>query len=170
MVRPTRSTVEEILDAHIWREQALEVDSRDGRGEWHLAEITAQLGRGQRGVVRQACEDGPPVRLWQQGESRRWSVGSSQTSSVPADYYTGLPWAFRWAEHQCTAYSAESAEATPATPHAFLARTSVHQTGERFLRGAWASDGLHPISSSDCKRGLSKYPFLVALDIALDKG
>ena len=28
---------------------------------------------------------------------------------------------------------------------------------------------LHPISSSDCKRELSKYPFLAALDIAVDK-
>jgi hypothetical protein len=35
--------------------------------------------------------------------------------STLVDYYTGLPWALRWAEHQCTAYSPKSAEATPTT-------------------------------------------------------
>jgi hypothetical protein len=28
---------------------------------------------------------------------------------------------------------------------------------------------IHPISSSDCKRELTKYPFLAALDTAVDK-
>jgi hypothetical protein len=28
---------------------------------------------------------------------------------------------------------------------------------------------LHPISSSDCKRELSKYPSLAALDVVVDK-